>query len=138
MPAAHVAARLYAAERARGVPEGQAWAEAVQTFRFHHPAWPLPLAEREAVRLVGALIGWRLYGGRDGGEVPAPRPLPLDLAIDLVTPDTPEMVRATARCAALGLGGVFRDVGRVPAGWHPVPHATPLLLRPAPPVAPPG
>ncbi|MCR0983284.1 hypothetical protein [Roseomonas populi] len=54
--AARRAARLYRAAVARGVPEGSAWADAVEVFRFYHPAWPLPLVEREAARVVAALI----------------------------------------------------------------------------------
>ncbi|WP_338665718.1 hypothetical protein VQH23_11175 [Pararoseomonas sp. SCSIO 73927] len=54
--AARRAARLFRAAVARGVPEGAAWADAVEVFRVYHPAWPLPLVEREAARVVAALI----------------------------------------------------------------------------------
>ncbi|MBP0494897.1 hypothetical protein [Roseomonas indoligenes] len=54
--AARRAARLFRSAVARGVPEGVAWADAVEVFRFYHPAWPLPMVEREAARVVAALI----------------------------------------------------------------------------------
>ena len=54
--AARRAARLFRAAIARGVPEGAAWADAVEVFRHYHPSWPLPLVEREAARVVAALI----------------------------------------------------------------------------------
>lgn len=62
LPAAIAAEAHYRAAVARGAPEGAAWSAAVELFRMHHPAWPLPLAEREAARVVGALIARRASG----------------------------------------------------------------------------
>lgn len=56
--AARAAEAHYRASLAAGLTEARAWAEATDVFRQHHPAWPLPLAEREAARVVGALIAW--------------------------------------------------------------------------------
>ncbi|MGG5819378.1 hypothetical protein [Falsiroseomonas sp. HW251] len=57
--AARDAEAHYRGLMANGAPEARAWAEAVEVFRLHHPAWPLPLAEREAVRVVGGMLAWR-------------------------------------------------------------------------------
>jgi hypothetical protein len=54
--AARRAAQSFRSAVARGVPEGTAWADAVEAFRLYHPAWPRPLVEREAARVVAALI----------------------------------------------------------------------------------
>jgi hypothetical protein len=63
--AARAAEAHYRAALAAGMTEARAWAEATDVFRLHHPAWPLPLAEREAARVVGALIAWdRARDGR--------------------------------------------------------------------------
>jgi hypothetical protein len=63
--AARAAEAHYRAALAAGLAESRAWAEATDVFRLHHPAWPLPLAEREAARVVGALIAWdRARDGR--------------------------------------------------------------------------
>jgi hypothetical protein len=59
LPAALAAEAQYRAAVAGGIPEGTAWSAAVELFRMHHPSWPLPLAEREAARVVGALIAAR-------------------------------------------------------------------------------
>jgi hypothetical protein len=59
LPAALAAEAQYRAAVAGGIPEGTAWSAAVEVFRMHHPSWPLPLAEREAARVVGALIASR-------------------------------------------------------------------------------
>jgi hypothetical protein len=59
LPAALAAEAQYRAAVAGGIPEGTAWSAAVELFRMHHPSWPLPLAEREAARVVGALIASR-------------------------------------------------------------------------------
>ncbi|MFT8243548.1 hypothetical protein [Roseomonas sp. BN140053] len=71
--AARAAAALFRRELARGAPEGLAWAAAVELFRDHHPAWPLPLVEREAARTVGALVAQRPPGSRDAPEACGPR-----------------------------------------------------------------
>jgi len=62
--AARAAEAHYRAALAAGLTEARAWAEATDVFRLHHPAWPLPLAEREAARVVGALMAWSR--ARDG------------------------------------------------------------------------
>jgi hypothetical protein len=59
LPAALAAEAHYRGAIAGGTPEAAAWSAAVELFRMHHPAWPLPLAEREAARIVGALIAKR-------------------------------------------------------------------------------
>ncbi|HEV7266986.1 MAG TPA: hypothetical protein VGN83_19035 [Falsiroseomonas sp.] len=51
VPAARAAEAHYRAALAAGATEVAAWAEAVDIFRMHRPSWPLPLAEREAVRV---------------------------------------------------------------------------------------
>jgi hypothetical protein len=58
VPAARAAAVHFDGAMRRGMPEDAAWTEAVELFRLHHPAWPRPLAEREAARIVGGLIAW--------------------------------------------------------------------------------
>lgn len=56
VPAARAAAAAYHDAAQQGIGEEAAWREAVEVFALHHPAWPRPLAEREAARLVGLLI----------------------------------------------------------------------------------
>jgi hypothetical protein len=83
--AARAAEAHYHAALAAGLPEARAWAEATDVFRLHHPAWPLPLAEREAARVVGALIAWgRVRDGRH--HAPNHRAPPLALLHRLSRP----------------------------------------------------
>jgi hypothetical protein len=83
--AARAAEAHYRASLAAGLPEAHAWAEATDVFRLHHPAWPLPLAEREAGRVVGALIAWdRARDGRH--HAPNHRAPPLALLHRLSRP----------------------------------------------------
>ncbi|WP_376092119.1 hypothetical protein ACE7GA_23005 [Roseomonas sp. CCTCC AB2023176] len=88
-PAARSAASTYRAALSRGVPEAQAWDEATTLFALHHPAWPLPLAEREAARTVGALIALsRALPARP--TVTPPLPLLRRLAApEIPTPEIP-------------------------------------------------
>jgi hypothetical protein len=65
--AARAAEARSPAALAAGMPERAAWDEAVELFRMHHPAWPLPLAESEAARAVGGLIGARRAVEREPG-----------------------------------------------------------------------
>ena len=90
------------------------WEEAAALFAGQHPNWPLPLAEREAARTVGALI---LNGrmGQERGPKPSPNRMPLDLLVDLATPETPESMRAADRAESLGAraGAIFRGAWRI-------------------------
>ena len=65
--AACAAEARYRAALAANMPERAAWDEAVELFRMHHPAWPLPLAESEAARAVGGLI--HVLARRRGGPL---------------------------------------------------------------------
>lgn len=83
--AARAAEAHYRAALAAGLTEARAWAEATDVFRLHHPAWPLPLAEREAARVVGALIA--RSRARDGRHrAPNHRVPPLALLHSLSRP----------------------------------------------------
>jgi hypothetical protein len=88
LPAALAAEAQYRVAVAGGAPEGAAWSGAVEVFRLHHPAWPLPLAELEAARLVGALIAARrgTAGSRPGANHATP---PLHLLRRLARPARP-------------------------------------------------
>ncbi|WP_338663949.1 hypothetical protein VQH23_02030 [Pararoseomonas sp. SCSIO 73927] len=101
--AARSAGQRYHALVERGVSKVQAWDEAVAVFVGHHPHWPSPMAEREAARTVGALILNRLACDRAVPALPAGR-IPLDLLIDLNTPETPESMRAAGRAAGRSMG----------------------------------
>ncbi|MBP0491765.1 hypothetical protein [Roseomonas indoligenes] len=129
--AARLAEQRYRALVERGVSKVQAWDEAVSLFVGHHPGWPAPMAEREAARTVGALILNRLACDRAGPKPMAHR-VPLDLLIDLNTPETPESVRAAWRAKGQG-GGVaalFKRAGMT--AWPARPARLPLRLRCAP------
>lgn len=94
VPAARQAASLFQARVAAGVGEGDAWAEAVALFALHHPAWPLPLAEREAALAVGALLA------RERCDACAPvRHPPPELLRPLLAPARPDA--ESARVALL-------------------------------------
>lgn len=118
VPAARAAEAHYKEALRRGLREDTAWAEAVETFRLHHSAWPLPLAEREAARIVGALIG-RNRAAAEGTRVHPTPPLPL--LLHLANPS--RAVPWGSPCAAPLL---LR-----PPGVHGVPAGTPRAPLPA-------
>ena len=119
--AARQAEQRYRSLVDRGVSKVQAWAEAVALFAGHHPSWPVPLAEREAARTVGALI-LNHIAAADTEVKPRTRKVPLDLLLDLATAETPERVRAAMRVEALGPGAVsiFRGAWRFTGNLRPV------------------
>jgi|GEM_PF-4458370 len=125
LPAALAAEAHYRAAVAGGVPEGTAWSAAVEIFRLHHPAWPLPMAEREAARLVGALIATRRRATATARSGTNHRTPPLHL------------LRALARPASARVPTA--DAGR-PAASPPTSSASTAdpALRAAPASAPPG
>lgn len=113
--AARAAEAHYRAALAAGLPEARAWADATDVFRLHHPAWPLPLAEREAARVVGALLAWdRVRDGRH--HAPNHRVPPLALlhrlsrpavAYKVVARDTPGAEDASpGRSPGAGLAAI--------------------------------
>jgi hypothetical protein len=91
VPAARRAEAHFRAALAGGSTERAAWDEAVELFRMHHPAWPRPLAESEAVRLIGGLIGMRRIdtGEREGENARTP---PMPLLRRLARPARPEEI----------------------------------------------
>jgi len=97
VPAAHAAAAHFDGAMRRGVPEDAAWMEAVELFRLHHPAWPRPLAEREAARIVGGLIGWHrsMHGPMATWPVP-----PLALLRRLADPCGPALPESSRTLAS--------------------------------------
>ncbi|WP_426954453.1 hypothetical protein [Muricoccus radiodurans] len=130
VPAARQAARQYAAAVARGVPQGIAWAEAVDLFALHHPSWPRPLVEREAARTVGALAAWQRDRAEDLRAVPPRATPPRALLCALASPMEPET--ADEEEAPVG---PFRIGARIPAGAFPLPAKLPLGRFPGPAVA---
>ena len=105
--AARRARDAYRAALARGLREEEAWERARSLFALHHPAWPLPLAEREAVRTVGALIAGERMAAPVGTRI---RP-PLALLRRLAAPEVAgDLVGAPAPDAA----GPFRRAWRLP------------------------
>jgi hypothetical protein len=136
--AARHAKQLYRSAVKRGVPKWQAWEEAVAAFGAYHPSWPMPLVEREAARTVGALVlRQRSAEAMPQKEMPKP---PLDLLVDLATPETPESMRAIKRVEAMGSGAasMFRGAWKVPAYVRPMANRIPLgrlLLRESVPAA---
>ena len=108
-PAARAAARHYREAMAQGIGEAAAWAEAVEVFRGFHPPWPLPLAEREAARTVGALLILQ------AGTLPAPRAVPLDLLLRLAQPRGPEAPSP------------FRQAWRLAAPFRPSARRLPFV-----------
>jgi hypothetical protein len=124
--AARHAEQFYRSAVKRGVPKWQAWEQAVATFAAHHPSWPMPLVEREAARTVGALVLCQR-----AAEVIANRPAckpPLDLLVDLATPETPDSMRAIMRVEGIGSGAasMFRGAWKVPASVRPMANCVPL------------
>jgi hypothetical protein len=136
--AARHAEQIYLSAVKRGVPKWQAWEEAVAAFGAYHPSWPMPLVEREAARTVGALVlRQRFAEGMPQKEMPKP---PLDLLVDLATPETPESMRAVRRVEAMGSGAasMFRGAWKVPADVRLMANRIPLgrlLLRESAPAA---
>ena len=124
VPAARQADGVYRSAVARGAGHQQAWEEAVMVFAGYHPGWPLPLVEREALRLVGARLA---ADHQPAAGKPAKR-LPLNLLVDLATPETPETMRAALRVESLGKGAtaLFRDAWRVPPEMRPTTARLPL------------
>jgi len=138
VPAARLADRAHRDALARGVPPGEAWDSAVSVLAGHHPAWPMSLVEREARRVIGAapMPDAMPDAGPDAvpapAAVPAARPvrrLPLDVLVDLSTPETPETMRAALRAESLGAGrpSPFRGAWRIapPLGRAAAPFAGP-------------
>jgi hypothetical protein len=113
--AARHAEQLYRSAVKRGVPKWQAWEEAVAVFGAFHPSWPMPLVEREAARTVGALV--LLQRSAEAIRQRELRKPPLDMLVDLATPETPESIRAVMRVEAMGSGAapVFPGVWKVAA-----------------------
>lgn len=111
----------------RGVPKVQAWDEAVALFTGHHPSWPVPLAEREAARTVGALVLNRM-----AAEPAQPRAsmnkVPLNLLLDLSTPETPESMRAAMRVEEMGYGAasIFRGAWKFTGNVRPITLRSPV------------
>ncbi|MFC0386818.1 hypothetical protein [Muricoccus vinaceus] len=125
--AARLAEQRYRTLVDRGVSTVQAWDEAVALFAGHHPSWPVPLAEREAARTVGALVLNRM-----AVELAQPRAsmnkVPFDLLVDLATLETPESMRAAMRVEEMGDGAaaVFRGA------WKFTGNVRPVTSRPPP------
>ncbi|MFC7738699.1 hypothetical protein ACFQX4_23490 [Roseomonas sp. GCM10028921] len=92
----------------------------MSVFGAHHPSWPLPVVEREAACTVDAMMLQRMVA-----EAEVKREPPLDLLIDLATPETAERMRAASRVTTLGLGApsIFRGA------WKIVPDARPIASR---------
>ncbi|MBP0445336.1 hypothetical protein J8J14_11150 [Roseomonas sp. SSH11] len=95
--AARQAVQVYRSAAARGFLKIEAWEQAVETFGAAHPDWPLPLAQREAARTLGPMVlNLRAAEQAEAPPVPACRP-PLDLLVDLATPETAQTMRAAAQ-----------------------------------------
>jgi hypothetical protein len=124
--AARYAEQLYRSAVKRGVPKWQAWEQAVAAFAAHHPGWPMPLVEREAARTVGGLVLCQRAAGAIANR-PARKP-PLDLLVDLATPETPDSMRAVMRVEGIGSGAasMFRGAWKVPASVRPMANRIPL------------
>ncbi|SHJ89938.1 hypothetical protein SAMN02745194_03678 [Roseomonas rosea] len=122
--AARSAEQRYRSLVERGVSKVQAWEEAVALFVGHHPNWPVPLAERAAARTVGPMILNRLAAAQGQPKQPAAK-APLDLLVDLATPETPESMRAAMRVEEMGSGAiaVFRGA------WKMAGDVRPLMSR---------
>lgn len=100
LPAARAAAAHFDRAMRRGVLEDAAWMEAVELFRLHHPAWPRPLAEREAARIVGGLIGWHRSMHGPMATWPVPPLALLHRLADPCGPTSPETLRTLASLGA--------------------------------------
>lgn len=125
--AARCAEQRYRTLVERGVPKWHAWEEAVSLFAAHHPSWPVPLAEREAARTVGALILNHLATAEVQPK-PSASTAPVDLLIDLATPETPEGIRAAMRVEEMGASAVsvFRGAWKLAGNVRPVSSRLPL------------
>ena len=129
LPAAIAAETQYRAAIARGAPEGAAWSAAVELFRMHHPAWPLPLAEREAARVVGALIARRECAAiaQPGGTRRAPPPHLLRALARPASARTPTIGPGTSEAPAPSGSASF--LGELPAStcrWVPRSGRSPI------------
>jgi hypothetical protein len=126
VPASRLAEQRYRILVERGVPKWQAWDEAVSLFAGHHPSWPVPLAEREAARTVGALILNQLEAARVQAKELANR-VPLNLLVDLCTPETAESMRTSLRVEEMGVGalslfrGAWKIAGDAGSGMRRLP-----------------
>lgn len=125
--AARLAEQRYRTLVDHGVSTVQAWDEAVALFAGHHPSWPLPLAEREAARTVGALVLNRMAAA----EIPmktSTNKAPLDLLVDLTTLAAPESMRATRRVEEMGVGAasVFRGAWKFTGNVRPLASRSPM------------
>ncbi|WP_458094738.1 hypothetical protein [Roseomonas sp. WA12] len=125
--AARHAELVYRLAVGRGCPKWEAWEQAVADFGAHHPSWPMPLVEREAARTVGALVLNQLAAAEAEAKQSANR-IPLDLLVDLSTPETPESMRASMRVEGMGAGAVsvFRGAWRLAGNVRPVSGRLPL------------
>ncbi|WP_458097232.1 hypothetical protein [Roseomonas sp. WA12] len=111
----------------RGCPKWEAWEQAVADFRACHPNWPVALVEREAARTVGALVLNQRTAAEARVRQSANR-IPLDLLVDLTTPETAESMRAATRVEELGAGAVsiFRGAWKMTGNVRPVSAQLPL------------
>lgn len=125
--AARLAEQRYRSLVDYGVSKVQAWDEAVAIFAGHHPSWPVPLAEREAARTVGALVLNQMAAAEGQPKKPAGK-LPLDLLVDLATPAMPESMRAAMRVEEMGVGvvTVFRGAWKFTGNVRPFISRSPL------------
>lgn len=125
--AARLAEQRYRTLVDHGVSKVQAWEEAVALFAGHHPSWPVPLAEREAARTVGALVLNQIAAAKVQVKKSA-NEVPLDLLVDLATPATPESMRAAMRVKEMGVGAVmvFRGAWKFAGNVRPVTSAPPM------------
>lgn len=134
--AAGLAEQRYRTLVDHGVSKVQAWDEAVSLFAGHHPSWPVPLAEREAARTVGALVLNQMVAAEVQSKQSTEK-VPLDLLVDLATPVMPEGMRATTRVEGMGDGAVsiFRGAWKFTGNVRPVtsrfPIARPSTAGPA-------
>ena len=119
--AARLAEQRYRTLVDHGVSKVQAWDEAVALFAGHHPSWPMPLAEREAARTVGALVLNQVAAAKLKPKTSVSE-VRLDLLVDLATPETPESMRAAMRVEEMGVGGVsvFRGAWKFTGNVRPV------------------
>ncbi|MFC0409711.1 hypothetical protein [Roseomonas elaeocarpi] len=96
LPATRALAAAYAAEVAQGIAEGAAWSAAVEAFGCLHPAWPKPMVEREAARVIGGLAMLKLSREQPGLQLRISPPS-RGLRLALVTPWLPEDTQDEAR-----------------------------------------
>ena len=87
----------------------------------------MPLVERETARTVGALVLNQKAAAELATKQSANR-IPLDLLVDLATPDTPESMRAAMRVEEMGAGAVsiFRGAWKLAGNARSVSGRLPL------------